>query len=355
MSSAKYIGLDVHQATTVAAVLDEGGKLVMEAIVETESATVLEFLGGVRGELHVTLEEGNCAAWLHDLIAPHVERVVVCDPRKNALLQQGNKSDKVDARKLAQLLRSNLLSSVYHGQTGVGALREVARSYLALTKDTTRVMNRIKAVYHGRGIACAGQKVYTTRHRAEWLEKLSEPGRRRRAEGLYEQLDQLQRLRQQARHDLLEESRPLAATGWLRQIPCIGPIRAALLIALMQTPHRFRSKRQLWAYSGLGLETRDSAEYRIRDGQLQRTRKQVTVRGLNRNHNHHLKELFKSAAISASTRPGPFADYYAALLQKAIKPALARLTLARKIAAVVLAVWKKGERFDETKLTPQAA
>jgi transposase len=355
MSNAKYIGLDVHQATTVAAVLDVSGKLVMEAIVETKASTILELVDGIRGELNVTLEEGTCAAWLHDLLEPHVHCVVVCDPRKNALLKQGNKSDRVDARKLAELLRVGHLAPVYHGQTGLGALQEAARSYLTLTQDATRVMNRIKAVYRGRGIACAGQKVYGARHRGEWLEKLSEPGRHRRAERLYEQLDQLQLLRQQARRDLLGESRQHAASRWLCQIPCIGSIRAALLIAFMQTPHRFRSKRQLWAYSGLAVETRDSAEYRFQDGQLQRTRKWVTVRGLNPNRNPHLKQLFKSTAISASTQPGPFGEYYAARLKKGIQPAMARLTLARKIAAITLAVWKKGERFDDTKLKTQAA
>jgi hypothetical protein len=72
MSNAKYMGLDVHQATTVAAVLDASGKLVMEAIVETKAATILDFIEGIRGELNVTLEEGTCAAWLHDLLEPHV-------------------------------------------------------------------------------------------------------------------------------------------------------------------------------------------------------------------------------------------------------------------------------------------
>jgi transposase len=355
MSNAKYIGLDVHQATTVAAVLDGSGKLVMEAIIETNASTILEFIDGVRGELNVTLEEGTCAAWLYDLLQPHVYRVVVCDPRKNALLKHGNKSDKIDARKLAELLRAGMVSPVYHRETGTRALQEAARSYLTLTQDATRVMSRIKAVYRGRGIACAGQKVYGARHRGEWLGKLSEPGRRRRAETLYKQLDQLVLLRQQSRRDLLEESRKHPASRWLRQIPSIGPIRSALLIALMQTPHRFRTKRQLWAYSGLAVQTRDSAEYRFRDGHLQRARKQVSVRGLNRNRNPHLKQLFKSAAISASTQPGPFGAYYAALLKKGINPAMARLTLARKIAAITLVIWKKGERFDPAKLNTQAA
>ena len=94
----------------------------------------------------------------------------------------------------------------------------------------------------------------------------------------------------------------------LRQIPAIGPTRAALLVALLQTPHRFRTKRQLWAYSGFALETHDSGEYRLVRGKLRRNRERLTVLGLNDNHNHDLKNLFKGAAISASTRPGPLYD-----------------------------------------------
>ncbi|MGO8810515.1 MAG: hypothetical protein ACLQJF_13700 [Candidatus Sulfotelmatobacter sp.] len=73
----------------------------------------------------------------------------------------------------------------------------------------------------------------------------------------------------------------------------------------MQTPHRFRSKRQLWTYSGLGIETHDSAQYSFVRGQLQRSKKPQQVRGLNRNHNHEMKEIFKSAATRASCGRGP--------------------------------------------------
>ena len=146
MNDAKYIGLDVHQATISVAVLDSAGNLVMEAILETKAETILQFIHGLRGSLHVTWEEGTCAAWLHDLLKPYVTKVVVCDPTKNALLKAGNKSDRIDARKLADLLYLNKLHPVYHGETGIRALQEVARSYLALTRDTTRVMNRLKAL-----------------------------------------------------------------------------------------------------------------------------------------------------------------------------------------------------------------
>jgi len=84
MNQEKYIGTDVHQATISVAVMDSLGKLIMECILETKAATILEFIAGPRGTLSVTFEEGTSAAWLHDLLKPHVSHVVVCDPRRNA-------------------------------------------------------------------------------------------------------------------------------------------------------------------------------------------------------------------------------------------------------------------------------
>jgi transposase len=153
-------------------------------------------------------------------------------------------------------------------------------------------------------------------------------------------------MRRTLRPELLAESRKHKASKLLRQIPCIGPIRAPRLLALMRTPHRFRSKRKLWTYSGLGIETHDSAQYCFVRGQLQRAKKPQQIRGLNRNHNHEMKDIFKGAAIRASCGVGPLRDFYVALLDKGMKPEMARLTLARKIAAIALTLWKKEERFD---------
>src|SRR5579859_7155182 len=138
-------------------------------------------------------------------------------------------------------------------------------------------------------------QVYSRRHRQQWLEKIQETGVRRRAELFYQQLDALRDLRHTVRGELLVESRKHHAVKILRQIPFIGPLRAAQLVALMQTPHRFRSKRQLWTYSGLAVVTHDSGQYRYVNGQLQRSKKPQQVRGLNQNHNHMMKEIFKSA------------------------------------------------------------
>src|SRR5580658_6918165 len=156
MNQTKYIGMDVHSATISVAVMDSTGKLILESILETKAATILQFIGGLQGSLLVTFEEGTSAAWLYDLLKPHVAKVLVCDPRKNALLKAGNKNDRVDARKLSDLLRADLLTPVYHGENGVRTLRELCRSYLTVTKDLTRVMNRVKALYRSWAIPCAG-------------------------------------------------------------------------------------------------------------------------------------------------------------------------------------------------------
>jgi transposase len=139
------------------------------------------------------------------------------------------------------------------------------------------------------------------------------------------------------------------------QIRSIGPVRAALLIAIIQTPHRFRTKRQLRAYGVLGINRHSSADHRYFGRKLQPTKKQVALRALKRNHNHELKNIFKGAAIIAVTKAGPFQEFYAALVDKGMRPVMARLTLARKIGAITSLIWKKGFCFGAKHLNPQTA
>ena len=129
MDSKKYIGMDVHTESISIAVRNAAGKIVMECVIETKASMILQFIDGLRGDLRVTFEEGTWAAWLYDLLKPHVTEVLVCNPRKNALLKEGNKGDRIDARKLAELLRLNHLNPVYHGEHGLRTLKELGRSY----------------------------------------------------------------------------------------------------------------------------------------------------------------------------------------------------------------------------------
>ena len=345
MSGDKYIAFDVHQATTVTSVLNAAGRELDGSIIATKAQPIRSYLEGFSGPLHVTWEEGTYAAWLYDLLEGRVAELVVCDPRHNALLKEGSKTDRNDARKLADLLRTGMLRPVYHGSRSLRPLQELAHSYEALVEDTTRAMNRIKALYHSRGIDCAGRGVYTQKQRATWLDKLPAGATRLRGEWLHEQLDHTRSLRRKARLALLKESRKHLISARLRQIPGLGPLRVALLIARMQTPHRFRTRRNFWSYVGLGLVTFDSGEYRLVQGRIVRRAHPAKIRGLNRNHSPQLKEIFKSAALTAIRRPGPFKDYYDPRLQQGGDPEMLRLNVARKLAALVLSLWKKGGHY----------
>jgi transposase len=358
MSDTKYIGMDVHGASTSVAVRDSDGKLILEAVLKTDAATLLNFMDGLRGTLHVTFEEGTYAQWLHGVLVDHVAKLIVCNPRKNGSLKRGNKNDRIDARKLSKLLYGKQLSSVYHHDHGTAALRELGRSYTALTQDTVRTMSRIRAIFRSRSIRAKGHTLYTQRKQTHWLQQLPAAGVRPRVTRLFQELRALQQLRREARRDMIAESRRHPLHELLRSLKVLGDIRVALLIARLRTPHRFRTKRQLWEYAGLGVETRTSSEYVIRDnGQLERSRKKIVICGLNADHNHELKDIFKGAALTASRRPGPLQDWYTARFVRDPKtaPEMALLDLARKIAAIALVLCKKGERFDPRYLKTEAA
>lgn len=349
MKCDKYIGMDVHQAMTVIAVMDADGKVILETMVPTEAAAMIRFVKSMSGPLHVTFEETTQAQWLYDVVRFFVADVVVCDPRHNKLLGEGSKGDKMDARKLADLLRTGMLRRVHHGNEGSGKLKQLVRAYETMSIDTRRTMVRIKAIYRGRGIRTPGRNVYQSKQREQWLELLTEPGLRERVGWLYDELDHLKPLRRQAKQAMLSEGRKHQAVKLLRTVPQLGPIRAALLAATIDTPHRFRTPHQLWSYSGLAVVTHMSAEYEMKDGRVVRSRKPIATRGLNRNCNHRMKEVFIGAA-TAGSRTEPYRSYLQALEKKGMRKEMARLTLARKIAAIALTIWKKGETFDPKKL-----
>jgi transposase len=307
----------------------------------------------MRGAVHVAFEEGTQAQWLHDLLSPRVHRVLVCDRRGEK--KQGNKGDVVDADQLLEDLRRGSLRAVYHGSGHRVALKELARTYENAAQDTTCTMLRLKALFRARAIRTPGQEVYQPESRDEWLAKLPERAVRFRAESLSRQLDVLKQIRQQAKAAMLAEARKDPAWERLLSIPFLGPVRVALLLAVMQTPWRFRTKRNLWAYCGFAVVTHSSADYAFQEGQLVRRRRAPLTRGLNRNHNRALKNLFKGAAGAATARPGPLQEFYLGMVARGMKEELARVTLARKLAALTLRIWKTGERFDATQLTRQAA
>jgi len=165
-----------------------------------------------------------------------------------------------------------------------------------------------------------------------------------------ESLDYHREMRQKAREAMIKESRRHKDSKALRTIRQFGPVRVAQLIAHVGTPKRFRSKGQFWAYCGLAVVTQSSADYTTQNGQLHRNRKNVQTRGLNRNHNPYLKSLFKGAAIAA-IKSGEFREFYEKRTREGMRPEMARLCVARKLADIALVIYKKGERYDSTRVT----
>jgi transposase len=351
----KYVALDVDSANIVAGVYDNRGKSIMKTHLRTQTKVIQEFFKMLSGTVHVTFEEGTQSAWLYELIQPLVAEVVVCNPRENKLLKAGNKSDHIDVDKLAKLLRLGDLKSVYQGPPRSQGLKQLVHSYDALVEDATRTKNRLKAVYRGRGLSCKGEGLYGPAQREQWLAKLQSKEQRTRALSLFAQLDYLQQLHKAAEKVMCREARKQPGYRWIESAPGIGPIRTAQILATAITPHRFRGKRQFWPYCGLAVVTRTSGDYEWVDGDTRRKRKPIQTRGLNPNHNRTMKAVFKGAAASAILHHHEVRKYYQSLIGTGMRPEMAQLTVARKLAAIVLSLWKKGERYDAKRLNQAAS
>ena len=352
MNNVKYVGMDVHKAITVIVVLNALGQMESHSKVKTKAENICDFFRGLSGKVEVVFEEGTHSAWLHKLIKPLVASVTVCDPRHNKLIEDGNKSDDDDAETLAQLLRIGSVKAVYKGDDDQQQLKELCRTYENLVQDATRAKNRIQAIYRGRGLD-PSRAIYRADRRGEWLAKLTDEATRFRAESLLDQLEALQKLRKQAKKQFVLHARKHPDDQILSSLPGFGPVHVGQLIATVGTPHRFRTKRQFWPYCGLSVVTRSSADDKIIEGKIVKSQKKVSTRGLNLNHNPRLKRVFKGAALT-SLRYKECQAYYQHLVEDGTRPELARVSVARKLAAAALAIWQRKEQYDPKKFSDNA-
>ena len=345
----RYIGLDAHSASCTVAVIGPSGKRLQSQVLETNGKALVEFIRSVPGTKRVCLEEGTHASWLHELLAPHVEEFVAVRVQES----RGPKSDKRDAFGLAEMLRIGAVKTrVYKGQGEFALLGELARAYTALVVDSTRVQRRLKCLFRSRGIPTDGKEVYLPSAREEWLDKL--PCRSRpRAGTLYMEMDALLEVRKKALREMIAEARKHRVFGTLKTCPGMGDIRVAQVLPVVVTPYRFPSKRAFWSYIGLAIVTRSSSDWvRAQSGEWVRARTEQT-RGLNRNFNRKLKDVYKGAATTViqHAKDEPLYHHYQSLLDNGTKPNLAKLTIARQIASITLSMWRSGEEYDPRKLT----
>ena len=345
----RYIGLDAHGQSCTFGVVGPSGRKIRHEVVETNGAALVRYVKSLPGRKHLCLEEGTQSAWLYEILSPHVEEIVVAGVQE---WSRGPKSDVRDAFRLAEELRTNQVkSSVFKAPKRFSQLRELSRVHSMLVRDVVRVQSRLKAMYRGRGIATPGKGVYSPRGREDWLAKL--PVSCRGATGrLYEQYDALQQIKKAAEAEMVVEAAKQPIAKVLATAPGLGRIRVAQLLPIVVTPHRFRTRRQFWAYCGLAIVMRSSSDWvQTEHGGWVRARVPQT-RGLNRNHNTRLKDIFKGAAtvVLTSYPDDPLHEHYRNLTAAGTKPNLAKLTLARRIAAVVLRMWKDGKEYDPNTL-----
>jgi hypothetical protein len=342
---SRFVGLDVHAETTSICMCDRNGRVLHETVIPTTAAALRRYFRVHRGRIAATLEEGSLASWVYQVLHGRVADLLVCNPRHNRLLNAGSKSDRIDAKKLAELLRIGTLRRVHHDAQPL-EIRELVTHYDVLVTDVVRVMLRIRALYRSNGVRLTGDQPHARRTRRKFMRLVRNEIAGRRLERLYRQLDTLTTLRDEARLDMLAAAARYPAFPLLQTIPHVGDIRAAQLLAWVAVRH-FPTRSHLWSYAGFAVVTRSSSDH-DRDGK--RTDRKRKSRGLNLNCNPRLKRVLKDIALGISIGRGPMRGVFDAYIARGLSVKVARVALGRRVAAIVRAVLRDQHPFDEKRL-----
>jgi transposase len=301
-------------------------------------------LDSLKGEKHLALEEGPMAGWLYRNLSKKVDELIVCDPRRNKLIDSdGDKDDKIDAAKLACLLRGNYLRPIYHSEDAVRVeLKHWVSLYQDRVRDAVRNINKIRARCRMHGISIPRLVVRHPSARAKWLSRQNNPALAKQLELLWIGYDATSQQVGIAGRRLSILSGKYQIIRFWSNLPGIGLIRATTLFAYLDTPWRFRKKNKLWKYCGVGLQRTTSGT--DKKGKPKPARLQLPW-AVNRT----LKNAVLGAATSAiNQKNNLFKDYYERMLADGVMPSNARHAVARKLLTAMWAMWKTNSRFDES-------
>jgi len=337
-----YIGADVHSNSTELAV-EKNKRIVARYNLPTSIPALSNVLDGLKGKIYLALEEGPMAGWLYRNLSSKVEQLIVCDPRRNKLIDSdGDKDDKIDAAKLACLLRGNYLRPIYHtDDVSRTELKHWVSLYQDRVRDAVRNINKIRARCRMHGVSIPRMVVRNPSARAEWLSKLNNPPLAGQLEMLWIGYDATSRQVRIARRRLSMLGAKHTIIKFWGELPGVGLVRATTLFAFLDTPWRFRKKNKLWKYCGVGLQRTTSGT--DKKGRPKPARLQLPW-AVNR--------ILKCAALGAATsainqKKNLFKDYYERMLADGILPSNARHAAARKLLTAMWAMWKTNSRFNE--------
>jgi transposase len=337
-----YVGMDLGSKHCAAVAVDSRGKMVDSEVFKTGERNMISFFERLKGSAWVMIEEGELASWVARTIRPHVEKVVVSDPRRNAwVAKAGNKNDPLDAAKLAELLRLGSYSEVWHPvDDGIAEFKLVVQRYDECSKKLARTKCQIKALFRRQGVITSGKEVYGLRGRQVALSKIESGPVRQLIEHEYEMLDFLVRAKAKSLRILKQESRKYPVISRLKKIPGVGPVLAARFVAYVGDPNRF-NKRTLASYSCLGVVKRSS------DGSP------IGRERLSKAGNFALKDLSRTAFERAKVtkRSNGITEFYLKSLAGTNSRTNARLNTQRKILAIMLAMWRDGAEYCDEMVT----
>ncbi len=337
-----YIGADVHSNSTELAI-ERNKKIVQRYKLPTSIAALSKVLDSLKGEKHLAIEEGPMAGWLYRNLGKKVDELIVCDPRRNKLIDSdGDKDDKIDAAKLACLLRGNFLRPVYHTDDENRAeLKHWVSLYHDRVRDAVRNINKIRSRCRMYGVSIARLIVRQAKARAQWLSKTNNQSLAKQLELLWLGYDATSQQVRIARRRLSILGGKYKIIKFWSELPGVGLIRATTMFAYLDTPWRFRKKNKLWKYAGVGLQ-------RTASGTDSKGRPKPARLQLPWAVNRTLKNAILGAAASAiNQKNNLFKEYYERMLEDGIMPSNARHAVARKMLTAMWAMWKTNSRFDE--------
>lgn len=332
-----YIGADVHCNKTELAV-ESKNKIIQRFSVPTTIQAMSEVLESLHGKKHLTFEEGPMAGWLYRNLMDKADTITVCDPRRNKLIaSDGDKDDKIDAAKLACLLRGKYLRSVYHGADDkIDELKRWVWLYKDRVKQATACINKIRSHARMYGIKVPRFALRDVQYRQKWMCCLSIDSIVQRLAILWIGYDASAQQTKMAKQQLGNLARIYPIIRNWGKLPGIGLIRATTIFASLETPWRFKKKNKLWKYCGVGLVRQESGN---RAGRLK----------MNWSSNKCLKNAVMGAAISAiHHRDNIFRDAYERMVKDGMTASNARHAVARKLLTVMWGMWKNMSRFDES-------
>ena len=339
MISGYFAGLDVGSTVCELVVINSHGDTVYAAQFATGERNLIlhaqEARKKSRGELTLALEEGEMALWIRTVLKPEIPKVVICDPRRNAwIAKDGQKADRIDAKKLAQLLRGGFVREVFHAEDQDRIeFKRVVQHYHRTTAHQAGIKCKIKTQFRLYGIILKGDEAYTEEGRAKCMALLPTPSSRQVARQLYDVLDSAVEAQHKALRLMLAMGRKYPEVARFQEVPGIGGIWACTFSGFIQTPHRFPNKRKLWRFCKLGITNRQS------NGEP------LGYQKLDTNGVGALKRLSYHAFCSARGRENEFDRFFREAWDRTGDKHHARLSTQRKILAVLWAMWRKDEPY----------